>query len=79
MGFLEKIGFIKLVISEDDILEMTRKVLSQPWAKELPDEAKNGAKFSLHAVLNHLVEKEITSEETRKKAAVILEEWHAKS
>ncbi len=76
MGFLDKIGIAKLVVSEEDIIEMTKAILSQPWTDDLPNGGRLGVKFGLSAVLRHMVDKNVISEPTRNQAMEMIEEWY---
>ncbi len=75
MGILEKIGLTRLVISEDEILLLLKRVINRPILTDATPETKSGVSIALASVVEHLREKEILTVDTVKRANEILSEW----
>ncbi len=75
MGFLEKIGLTRLVISEEDIYTMVKGVIHRPILQEAPAATKAGVVIAISSIMENLKDKEILTENTVEEVNEILSQW----
>ena len=75
MGFLEKLGITRLVVTEDEIYTMVKSVLGRPILSDADASTKAGVSIAITSLMESLKDKEILTQNTVDEVNQILSKW----